>query len=604
MKNYTFKILILILISGLTYSCIPDDSSAIDGLPDSVVNNDPPGAPPRGFTEDFNDHNQEVRRQYFDSYTGVYYDSIVDRSITWPFTFFSNTWEKVTDTYGNFAGENLLYVVGHGDNREGLYTTTFDKDKSKSLIDFTVTADSTGVALDAPVALIAELVQNSANGAHNSPAQAVWQDKFTEIFTYDLYKSLELADSTRVKNKYLQEVADFPNADTYWFRDWFLPIYENYNGSATLGNFFRVLSQNFPIDGNDYARDMNLGEMVHFFSGATGADLEPLAESAFDWTDEYKNQLLRARAEFPNLNYPFEPASEIIDLTGDATITVSKDNGGGADANEGSLKLIDGDTNTKFLTDGFPMDVFWLQQNFTEAKVVNKYTLTSGNDAPDRDLKSWTISGSNDGVNFTLLDTRVDQSWNEERNKTREFNFDNETAYMYYRLDVQANNGSSLIQISEWRLLNLSLISYGPTDFTENATISVSRENGSGANGGEGSTKVIDNNIDTKFLVGGFPAAFWMQQNFTDAVIVNQYTFTSGNDAQDRDPVDWQLSGSNDETNWDVLDTRTDQSFPDRKQTRTFLIDNDQPYLYYRIDITKNNGSDAMQMSEWRLLGN
>ena len=152
-------------------------------------------------------------------------------------------------------------------------------------------------------------------------------------------------------------------------------------------------------------------------------------------------------------------------------------------------------------------------------------------------------------------------------------------------------------------MLRLELLDFGPADFTTNATLTVSRENTGGADGAEGSSKLIDDNVDTKFLVGGFPEAFWMQQSFDDGVIVNQYTFTSGNDAAERDPVDWTLSASNDETTWNVLDTRSEQSFPNRKQTVDFRMDNDQAYRYYRIEITKNNGSDAIQLSEWRLLG-
>src|SRR5690606_2246808 len=104
----------------------------------------------------------------------------------------------------------------------------------------------------------------------------------------------------------------------------------------------------YPIDGTAYAGEMNIGQMVHFFSGATGEDLQPLAEQAFGWNDEWAFQLLQAQAQFPNLNYPFEPASQIVDLTVDATLTVSKDNDGGPEAGEGSLKLIDNDISTKF----------------------------------------------------------------------------------------------------------------------------------------------------------------------------------------------------------------------------------------------------------------
>ena len=42
---------------------------------------------------------------------------------------------------------------------------------------------------------------------------------------------------------------------------------------------------------------------------------------------------------------------------------------------------------------------------------VNGYTITSANDAPNRDPYSWTLSGSNDGVNYTIVDTRSAQTF-------------------------------------------------------------------------------------------------------------------------------------------------------------------------------------------------
>lgn len=604
MKHYILKLILLVLTTSFLQSCNSDDPSVIDGLPDSVVNNDPPDSPPRGLTESWGGHTAMVTRQSFDANTGIYFDPGVDRSIEWPLTYFSEVWGYVTDTYGKFGNENRLYVIGHGDAQEPFALTIFDEGVSnRSVLDMSVTDSELNISTkDQISALIGTIVENSSNGVHLSPASAVWQDKFREIFTYDLYQGMGLEeDAQRVAAIYVQGAVNFPSEGSFWFRDWFLPIYENYAGSISLNNFFTILASNYPIDGDAYAGEMNLGEMVHFFSGATGEDLQPLAEAAFGWNDEWANQLLQAQAEFPNLNYPFEPASQIIDLTTDATLVVSKDNDGGAGAGEGSLKLVDNDINTKFLTGGFPQE-FWVQQDFNAPTIANKYTITSGNDAPDRDLKDWELLGSNDGTTWQVLDTRTDQTFG-ERILTREFNFDNEEAYLHYRINVLANNGSSLIQIGEWRMLKLELLDFGPEDFTEGATITVSRENGGGAEGPEGSLKVIDNSLDTKFLVGGFPETFWMQQNFAQEVVVNKYSFTSGNDAPDRDPVDWTLSGSNDGTTFEVLDTRTDQSFSERNQTREFLVGNDQPYLYYRVDMSKNNGSDAMQLTEWRLLG-
>ncbi|UJH92869.1 discoidin domain-containing protein [Antarcticibacterium sp. 1MA-6-2] len=155
-----------------------------------------------------------------------------------------------------------------------------------------------------------------------------------------------------------------------------------------------------------------------------------------------------------------EATAEIIvtefgpeDVTEGAIITVNRENGGGPNAGEGSLKLIDNDFNNKYLTE-YGTDM-WVQLELTEARAVDIYTLTSGNDAPERDAKAWTLEGSNDGTTWEVLDTRTDQSWS-DRNQTKEFNVNNEERFKYYRLLITANNGSNLIQISEWRLMVIS----------------------------------------------------------------------------------------------------------------------------------------------------
>lgn len=139
------------------------------------------------------------------------------------------------------------------------------------------------------------------------------------------------------------------------------------------------------------------------------------------------------------------------DITSRATIAVSKENGGGSGAGEGSPKLIDGDYNSKFLTDGFPQD-FWVNLTFSSPQIIGAYTITSGNDAPERDMKDWNLAGSNDGTAWTILDTRTGESFS-GRNFTKRYEFTNKTAYRQYRINVVANNGSDLIQVSEWRVI-------------------------------------------------------------------------------------------------------------------------------------------------------
>ena len=161
-------------------------------------------------------------------------------------------------------------------------------------------------------------------------------------------------------------------------------------------------------------------------------------ENGFDTVD-----LELVERTFPKLN---------IDWTLTATIKVSNENGGGVNSGEGSPKVIDNDTNTKYLYNYAPNS--WMQQDFPVPGVVNFYTLTSGNDAPDRDLKSWVLAGSNNGTTWTTLDTKTNQSFS-NRNETKEYRFTSTTAYNHYRMTITANNGSNLLQVSEWRLLRV-----------------------------------------------------------------------------------------------------------------------------------------------------
>ena len=119
-------------------------------------------------------------------------------------------------------------------------------------------------------------------------------------------------------------------------------------------------------------------------------------------------------------------------------------------------------------------------------------------------------------------------------------------------------------------------------------------------NPGENSSKLIDNNISTKYLVP-FTSPLWVIWKCATADVAAQYTMTSANDAATRDPKDWQLLGSNDSTNWITLDTRTGETFPSRLMTKTYTTTNTTAYIYYKLNITANNGSANFQQAEWRL---
>jgi predicted alpha-1,2-mannosidase len=113
---------------------------------------------------------------------------------------------------------------------------------------------------------------------------------------------------------------------------------------------------------------------------------------------------------------------------------------------------------------------------------------------------------------------------------------------------------------------------------------------------------VFDGNVNTKWLV--FQPTGWVQGKLDEPVAVVHYALTSANDAPERDPRDWTLRGSQDGQTWTALDTQTDQLFDSRFQTKEYRFENTTPYLYYRLDITRNRSGGTttiVQLAELQL---
>jgi alpha-L-fucosidase 2 len=117
--------------------------------------------------------------------------------------------------------------------------------------------------------------------------------------------------------------------------------------------------------------------------------------------------------------------------------------------NETAAKAFDGLTSTKWFNANGG-NTGWLAYYFGgPAKIVIRYDITSANDAPGRDPKNWQFQGSQDGINWTTLDTRTGETF-PSRFLTRPYTITNSTAYSRYRLNITANNGdSSGLQLAE-----------------------------------------------------------------------------------------------------------------------------------------------------------
>lgn len=107
---------------------------------------------------------------------------------------------------------------------------------------------------------------------------------------------------------------------------------------------------------------------------------------------------------------------------------------------------IDGNVNTKWYIYKMGGWIDWLL-TCSESKILNSYAISSANDQPQRDPKSWVLYGSNDGKNWTGLDVRSGVSF-PSRNQTIEFPFINTKSFSRYKIRFDTT-GYADFQVAE-----------------------------------------------------------------------------------------------------------------------------------------------------------
>ena len=83
------------------------------------------------------------------------------------------------------------------------------------------------------------------------------------------------------------------------------------------------------------------------------------------------------------------------------------------------------------------------------------------------------------------------------------------------------------------------------------------------------------------------------------------YTITCGDGTNlTRAPKTWTLQGSNNDSDWDVLDTQTNvPSWTTLGEMRTYSISAPSEYRYYKLNITASQGGGYLTVGEVELIG-
>ncbi|QJR80683.1 carbohydrate-binding protein [Alteromonas pelagimontana] len=136
-------------------------------------------------------------------------------------------------------------------------------------------------------------------------------------------------------------------------------------------------------------------------------------------------------------------------------------------------------------------------------------------------------------------------------------------------------------------------------DLTDVPGTFTAQHNDSPAN--EGAENAFDDDTTTKYLT--FHASAWLQYQTADfAYPASGYRITSANDAPERDPMSWNFQGSSDGVTWTTLDSRSNEDFSSRFQTREFSFSNTTAWQFYRINMMNNSGG-MTQVAEFSILG-
>jgi alpha-L-fucosidase 2 len=98
----------------------------------------------------------------------------------------------------------------------------------------------------------------------------------------------------------------------------------------------------------------------------------------------------------------------------------------------------DGNSKTKWCMEHGNQAVVWqMIYESTPKQPLQGYSLTSANDQPLRDPRQWTLEGSIDGQQWTILDDQARNQPFEQRLMTKTFAFSNDTLFSHYRLTFQ-----------------------------------------------------------------------------------------------------------------------------------------------------------------------
>jgi hypothetical protein len=282
-----------------------------------------------------------------------------------------------------------------------------------------------------------------------------------------------------------------------------------------------------------------------------------------------------------------------------------------ADSEHVAINAFDEDDDTKWATQSGDHLNSWLKIKLPEATAFSAAYLQARSDGYYYQAPTvFKIQASNDGATWVDM-THESASWTQKEAKV--FYWQNETAYLYYRLlveSVQSGTNAGLAKFSLGtraktyrRYLNKydNVVPTMTSDSTTTAEgtylLSSSSEHSSHKR-----FYLFDRRFDTRFELDNVGSG-WIQVELPVAKFVNVFAVGARNDSWcDAAPRDYTLLGSNNGTTWTTLFSVTNSPTFSGSELRSHKLSHTESYKFYRLNISNSNRGSVLTFARWDLI--